>query len=79
MELKPGVFLGNPNQRIRDELWKKVTTRPPLGYVAQIWSSPTPQGFAYRQYGTSGRQLTEFEGMALVTVASRSKKGRNSS
>ena len=33
MEVRPGVFLGNPSQRVRDELWRKVTSRPPLGYV----------------------------------------------
>jgi CRISPR-associated protein Cas2 len=68
MEIRPGVFLGNPSQRVRDELWKKVTNRPPLGYAAQIWSSSTPQGMAWRQYGTSKRELVEFEGLVLVLV-----------
>lgn len=76
MEVRPGVFLGNPGQRIRDELWKKVTQRPPLGYVVQIWSSPTPQGFDYRQYGGSKRELKDYEGLALVTVKKNTKKSR---
>ena len=75
-EVRPGIFLGNPSQRIRDELWKKVTQRPPLGYVLQVWSSPTPQGFDYRQYGESNRTLTDFEGIALVTVKRNTKKRR---
>ncbi len=68
MEVRPGVFLGNPSQRVRDELWRKVTNRPPLGYVLQVWTAANPQGFAYRQYGTSSRQLSDFEGLALVTL-----------
>ena len=68
MEVRPGTFLGNPSPRVRDELWKKVTRRPPLGYGLQLWSAPGPQGFEYRQYGTSNRPLADFEGMALVTL-----------
>jgi hypothetical protein len=51
-----------------------VTQRPPLGYVLQIWSSPNPQGFDYRQYGTSKRELRDFEGIALVTIKTTRKK-----
>jgi hypothetical protein len=61
------VFLGNPSQRVRDELWKKLTNRPPTGYVLQLWSSRLPRGFDYRQYGESARMLEDFEGLALVT------------
>ena len=74
MEVRPGVFLGNPSQRVRDELWKKVTQRQPPGYVLQLWSTPTPQGFDYRQYGDSKRQLVDFEGIALVTVKTNRRK-----
>jgi CRISPR-associated protein Cas2 len=78
IEVRPGTFLGNPSQRVRDELWKKVTQRPPLGYVLQLWSAPTPQGFEYRQYGASQRQLVDFEGVALVTVKAHRRKGKSS-
>src|SRR5271169_6319880 len=60
IELKPGMFLGNPSQRIRDELWRKITDRPPLGYVLQLWSSRHPQGYEYRQYGESKRMFSDF-------------------
>ncbi len=78
MEIRTGVFLGNPTQRVRDELWKRVTERPPLGYVLQLWSSPTPQGFSYRQYGTSKRQLADFEGLALVVCEKKNSKDKRS-
>ena len=58
-EVRPGTFLGNPTARVRDELWKKVTQRPPLGYVLQLWSAPGPQGFEFRQYGESQRMLMQ--------------------
>ena len=72
MEVRPGIFLGNPSQRVRDELWKKVTQRPPLGYVMQIWTMNNAQGFDYRQYGTSRRQLACFAHQILATRSGRS-------
>lgn len=68
IEVRSGIFLGNPTQRVREQLWKKVTQRPPLGYVLQLWSAPNPQGYEFRQYGESKRQLTDFEGLGLVTL-----------
>jgi CRISPR-associated protein Cas1 len=55
----------------------KVTARPPSGYVLQVWSSPTPQGFSYRQYGTSSRHMVDFEGMALIVRAGKPGKERH--
>jgi CRISPR-associated protein Cas2 len=76
MEVRPGTFLGNPSLRVRDKLWQKLTERPPLGYVCQIWSSRHPQGFEYRQHGTSKRRLEDFEGLALVTITKSTRKNR---
>jgi CRISPR-associated protein Cas2 len=68
IEIRSGIFLGNPTQRVREELWKKVIKRPPLGYALQLWSAPGPQGYEFRQYGEAKRQLTDFEGLGLVTL-----------
>src|SRR5438105_3973813 len=76
VEVHQGIFLGNPSARIRDELWKKLIEGPPIGYVAQIWSSPTPQGYQVRQYGEDGRQLMDFEGLFLLRVQRDAKKNR---
>ena len=76
MEIRPGTFLGNPSPRVRDELWKKLTARPALGYVLQLWSARHPRGFDYRQYGESARMLADFEGLALVSIRRSNKKTR---
>lgn len=36
--------------------------------MIQIWTARNPQGYEYRQFGTSDRTLLDFEGLALVTV-----------
>jgi CRISPR-associated protein Cas2 len=70
------MFLGNPSQRVRDELWRQITERPALGYVLQLWSSRYSQGYEYRQYGDSKRKLTDFEGLGLVTIQKQTRKNR---
>lgn len=77
MEIRPGVFLGNPSQRVRDELWKRLTQRATLGYILQLWSAPNARGFDYRQHGSSQRHLVDFEGLALVTLARKQSKGKD--
>jgi len=76
IELRPGMFLGNPSQRVRDEIWRQITERSPPGYVLQLWSSRHPQGYEYRQYGDSKRMLTDFEDLGLVSIRKQTKKNR---
>jgi hypothetical protein len=54
---------------VRDELWELAVNRAGVrGSVMQIWSSPTPQGYAFRSHNTDQRCLVDHEGLALVRV-----------
>ena len=67
IEVRSGVFLGNPSSRIRDVLWDRTVLHPRnRGSAIQIWSDQSPQGFAYRTWGEAGRELVDFEGIALA-------------
>ena|SRR5579871_5547420 len=74
IQLRPGVFLGNPSRRVRDELWTKACRKNPEGTVTQIWTAPTEQGFAYRQAGVLDHTLMDFEGLGLITRFRKEKK-----
>src|SRR5947209_10086608 len=76
IQLRPGVFLGNPSRRVRDELWVKACKRNPKGTVTQMWTAPNEQGFAYRQHGVLGLVVMDFEGLALVTRFRREARGK---
>ena len=80
IEPSTGVFLGNPSARVRDKLWEKAVSRVRDGSVLQIWSYPCPQGYRYRQFGDSDRELVDHEGLALVLrkgkKAPRKRKAR---
>ena len=79
IEPATGVFLGNPSQRVREELWKTAIKKAGKGRVVQIWSSRGPQGFVYRQHGDSTRRLEDFDGIALVVTAPRGRGKRTNS
>jgi CRISPR-associated protein Cas2 len=74
IEPTTGVFLRNPSQRVREQLWKTAIKKAGDGHVLQIWSSRTPQGFTYREYGESNRRLEDFEGIALVVTKPKTKR-----
>ena len=63
----PGIFLGNPTRRVRDELWIKACKKIKMGNVIQIWTARNEQGFDYRQHGNSTRSILDYGGLSLVT------------
>jgi CRISPR-associated protein Cas2 len=75
IEPETGVFLGNPSARVRDELWQMAVKKSKGGSVVQLWSTRAPQGYKYRTLGNTGRELRDFEGIALVQMPP--KKTRN--
>ena len=60
IEPKAGVFLGSPTARIRDKLWDKAIRKRKHGYVLQIWSDSSPQGYGFRSEGDSCRQMHDW-------------------
>ncbi|WP_349245924.1 type I-E CRISPR-associated endoribonuclease Cas2e [Anaerobaca lacustris] len=78
IEPRAGVFLGSPTARIRDKLWEKAVKKRKGGYVLQIWSDSSPQGYNFRSEGESSRQMEDFEGIALVAYRDKRKPSRTS-
>lgn len=69
LELKPGVFVGNVNARIRELLWKRICeTDAAIGSV-MVFSARNEQGFEMKVFGDPRRKVTDFEGIQLITVA----------
>ena len=74
VQVRPGVFLGGPSKRVRDELWKKACQKNREGVVTQVWTSRNEQGFLYRQHGVSEQIWLDFEGLGLVVKLRRKAK-----
>ena len=71
LQLRPGVFVGGPSKRIRDELWIKACKKIKDGVVTQLWTARTEQGFLHRQHGVNEQILLDFEGLILTVKLKR--------
>jgi len=65
-EIRPHVYVGHINARIRDQLWQLACQKVSGGSVVQIWNSPNEQGFSARSWGAPDYVLRDFEGVVLI-------------
>lgn len=55
LELKPGVFIGKVNARIRDLLWERICQTAAADGAVMAYSAPNEQGFSMRVFGVHNR------------------------
>ena len=72
LELKPGVFVGNVNVRIRELLWKRICETDAATGSVMVFSAPNEQGFEMKVFGDPKRKVIDFEGIQLITVSETS-------
>lgn len=68
LELKPGVFVGHVNARIRELLWERICTTEKADGAVMVYSSNTEQRFEMRLAGTPKRSIVDMDGIQLVKV-----------
>ncbi len=66
IEVAPGVFVGSPNARIRDLLWKVLAERIHDGQAVMIEPARTEQGWTVRTAGQDRWTPTDFDGLTLI-------------
>ena len=69
LELKPGVFVGQVNARIRTLLWERICQTDSAAGAVMAFSAPNEQGFEMKVYGDPRRRVTEFEGVQLIAIS----------
>lgn len=72
LELKPGVFVGNVNVRIRELLWKRICETDAATGSVMAFSASNEQGFEMKVFGDPKRKVIDFEGIQLITVTETS-------
>lgn len=75
LELKPGVFVGQVNTRIRTLLWERICQTASASGAVMVFSAPNEQGFEMKVHGDPKRRVKDFEGVQLVTISSDSANG----
>lgn len=68
LELKPGVFAGKVNVRIRELLWHRIVQLSETAGVVMLYNAPTEQGFEMRLHGEPRRQVIDLEGVQLIKI-----------
>ncbi len=68
IEPHPGIFVGHLSAMVRDRLWEKCCQKVKDGGVLQLWSTNNEQRFSIRTFGTTRRELVDFDGLQLIRL-----------
>ncbi|MGW4359448.1 type I-E CRISPR-associated endoribonuclease Cas2e [Streptomyces californicus] len=66
VEVAAGVYVGNPNTRIRDRLWTVLVERIHDGQAVMIEPASTEQGWTTRTAGRDRWSPIDFDGLTLM-------------
>jgi len=67
VEIRAGVYVGNPTARLRDFIWKQVEEGIEEGNAAMAWNTNTESGYDFQTLGENRREPVEFGGLRLVS------------
>jgi CRISPR-associated protein Cas2 len=66
-EIRPGLFIGRLDRRMRMKLWDAILEEAGERTSAVMaWSRPTAQGYAFRSHGPNARRPVHYDGLWLV-------------
>ena len=68
LELKPGVFVGNVNARIRELLWERICNGKMADGAVMVYPAANEQGFGMCFFGQPHREVVDLEGVQLIRV-----------
>ena len=67
LEVRPGLFVGRLDKRMRLKLWGVILDDAGERTTAVMaWSRPTAQGYAFRSHGPAARRPVRYDGLWLV-------------
>ncbi len=67
LEIRAGVYIGNPSKRLRETIWEQVTQGCEDGNAVMVWSTNTESGYDFVTFGHNRRIPTDFDGLRLVS------------
>ncbi len=67
IEIRAGVYIGNPSTRLRDFIWEQVEQGLEDGNAVMAWSTNTESGYDFKTLGANRREPVEFDGLKLVS------------
>lgn len=66
IEVRAGVYVGDVNTKLREQLWSFVEAGIEDGDAVMVWSTNTESGYDFMTLGANRRIPVEFDGLKLV-------------
>jgi CRISPR-associated protein Cas2 len=67
LEIRAGVYIGNPSKRLREFIWQQVGEGAEDGNAVMAWSTNTESGYDFATFGKNRRVPVNFDGLRLVS------------
>lgn len=67
VEMRAGVYVGNPSARLRDVIWRQVEVGLEDGNAAMAWNTNNDSGYDFKTAGKNRREPVDFDGLRLVS------------
>ena len=71
VEVAAGVFVGNPNARVRDRLWELLADHIGDGHVIMVEPARNEQRWAVRTAGRDRWTPVDYDGLMLIARSRR--------
>lgn len=69
VEVRAGVYVGNPSKRLREFIWDQVTDSVEDGNAVMVWRTGTESGYDFLTIGHNRRMPVDFDGLRLVSFS----------
>ncbi len=73
LEIRAGVYIGNPSKRLRQFIWEQVKEGLEEGNAVMAWTTNTESGYDFETLGPNRRVPVDFDGLRLVSFLPISK------
>jgi len=74
IEVRAGVYVGDPSARVREMIWKQVEEGLEEGNAVIVWKTNTESGYDFLTLGKNRRNPVEFDGLKLVSFSPLEKE-----
>jgi len=69
VEVRAGVYVGDPSTRVREMIWQQVEDGYEDGNAVIVWKTNTESGYDFLTLGKNRRNPVEFDGLKLVSFS----------
>ena len=74
IEVRAGVYVGDPSARVREMIWQQVGDGLEEGNAVIVWKTNTESGYDFLTLGPNRRNPVEFDGLKLVSFSPMEKE-----